>query len=97
MDSEVSPYRTTQAKGKAVKRVRNALPASPRKRRCMIESLAKDAGIEIPTASNNQSHNSLSEETKEMVINFYSTNDISWQAPGQKDRVIIRETDSEGK
>ena len=97
LDLEVSPYRTTQAKGKAVKSVRNALPASPRKRRCVIESLAKDAGIEIPTASNNQSHNSLSGETKEMVINFYSTNDISWQAPGRKDRVIIRETDSEGK
>ena len=32
-----------------------------------------------------------------MVINFYNTNDISWQAPGRKDRVIIREIDSEGK
>ena len=93
----VSPYRTTQAKGKVVKRVQNALPVSPRKRRCVIESLAKDAGIEIPTASSSRSHNSLSEETKEMVIKFYNTNAISWQAPGRKDRIIIREVNSEGK
>ena len=30
-DVLVSPYRTTQAKGKAVKRVQHALPSSPRK------------------------------------------------------------------
>ena len=44
-DTGVSPYCTTQAKGKAIKRVQNALPASPRKRRCVIESLAKYTGI----------------------------------------------------
>lgn len=97
LDLSVSPYRTTQAKGKAVKRVQNALPVSPRKRRCVIESLAKDAGMEIPTASSSRSHNSLSEETKEMVIKFYNTNDISWEAPGRKDRIIIREENSEGR
>ena len=47
--------------------------------------------MEIPTASSSRSHNSLSEETKEMVIKFYNTNAISWQAPGHKDRIIIRE------
>lgn len=98
-ESDASPYRTTQAKGKAVKRVQHALPSSPRKRLCVIESIAKDAGIEIPTASirSSRSYNALSEETKDKVINFYNTNDISWQAPGCKDRVIIREVDSEGK
>jgi len=97
LDLSVSPYRTTQAKGKAVKRVQNALPVSPRKRQCVIESLAKDAGIEVPTALNSRSHNSLSEEIKEMVIKFYYTNGISWQAPVHKDRIIIRELNCEGK
>jgi len=54
--------------------------------------------MEIPTASSSRSHNSLNEETKEMVLKFYNnTNDISWQAPGHKDRIIIREVNSEGK
>jgi len=98
-DVLVSPYRTTRAKGKAVKHVQHALPSSPRKRHCVIESIAKDVGIEIPTVSNrvSQSYNALSEKTKDMVIKFYSTNDVSWQAPGRKDRVIIRKIDSEGK
>jgi len=32
LNLSVSPYRTTHAKGKAVKHVQNALPISPRKR-----------------------------------------------------------------
>lgn len=39
-----SPYRTNQAKGKAVKRAVSSLPASPHKRRCVVESLAKQLG-----------------------------------------------------
>ena len=40
--------------------------------------------------------NGLSESTKMLVNAFYLSNDISWQAPGRKDRVIIREV-NEGK
>jgi len=32
-----------------------------------------------------------------MVLKFYNTNDISWQAPECKDRIIVREVNSEGK
>ena len=52
--------------------------------------------MEIPTASSSH-HNSLSEESKEMVLKFYNTNEISWQPPRRKDRIIIREVNNEGK
>ena len=32
-----------------------------------------------------------------LVIGFYNSNDVSWQAPGRKDRIIIRESDTNGK
>ncbi len=38
----------------------------------------------------------LSEETRRLVLAFYDSNDISWQAPGRKDRVIIREKSADG-
>ena len=37
-----------------------------------------------------------SEEKIELVHSFYRTDDISWQAPGRKDWIIIRETMEEG-
>jgi len=52
--------------------------------------------MEIPIASSSH-HNSLSEESKEMVLKFYNTNEISWQPPRRKDRIIIREVNNEGK
>ena len=38
----------------------------------------------------------LSEDTKQLVLAFYNSNEVSWQAPGRKDRVIIRETRADG-
>lgn len=93
-----TPYRSTQAMGKAMKRAQISLPSSPRKILCVVESLAKKVGLHVSPSSSNLGHNSrgLSEAMKQLVQEFYITDDISWQAPGRKDRVIIRETDGEG-
>ena len=37
-----------------------------------------------------------SEERRELVQTFYRSDDISWQAPGRKDRIIIREIAEDG-
>ena len=63
----------------------------------MIENLAKGVGLEIVNSSPTQRSGGLSEDTKSTVNAFYLCDDITWQAPGRKDRVIIREKDSEGK
>ena len=49
-----------------------------------------------PATSTTHNARSLSEETKQLVLNFYNTDDFTWQAPGRKDRIIIRETDVHG-
>ena len=86
--STYTPYRTSQSLGKAVKRAQVSLPSSPHKKRCVIENLAKKAGLSIANSSPSQKRG-LSEETKGAVNAFYLNNDMTWQAPGRKDRVII--------
>ena len=49
-----------------------------------------------PSSSNGDNPHALSQVTKELVHAFYHSDDISWQAPGRKDRIIIRETDEHG-
>lgn len=94
-----TPYRSTQAKGKAIKRVQLALPLSPRKKLCVVESLAKAVGLKVNASPTSTPHNHgarLSEETMHLVHAFYNSNNTSWQAPGRKDRIIIRETSGDG-
>ena len=93
-----TPYRSTQAIGKAMKRAQTSLPSSPRKKRYVVESLAKKVGLigDSSPSSSTCNYGALSEDTKQVVHAFYSSNDITWQAPGHKDRVIIREINAEG-
>ena len=78
-----------------MKRARTSLPKSPHKQRCVVRKLAESVGLNVSTDSSpsTQYHGSaLSTDTKKCVVDFYNNSDISWQAPGRKDRVIIRET-----
>ena len=75
-----------------------SLPASPRKRLCVVETLATTFGLNLDnTPARDSSSISISDETKQLVIGFYNSNDVSWQAPGRKDRIIVRESDTNGK
>ena len=90
-----TPYRSSQSLGKAMKRVRTSLPKSPRKQRCVVSKLAESIGLNVSPNSSPSTlcHGSaLSTDTKKCVVEFYNNCDISWQAPGCKDWVIIRET-----
>ena len=63
------PYRSTQARGKAIKRAQSALPSSPRKRQCVVESLAKTVGLQVNDSplSTPHGYSAISEETKQLV------------------------------
>ena len=59
-----------------------------------MSKLAKSMGLNVSTNSSPSTpchRSALSTDTKKCVVDFYNS-DISWQAPGRKDRVIIRET-----
>ena len=87
-------YRSQQALGKAIKRLEHGLPSSRRKQRFVVEKLAQSVGV--PVCSSKKSASAECEEKRELVHSFYRTDDISWQAPGRKDCIIIRETTEEG-
>ena len=83
-------YRSQQALGKAIKRLEHGLPSSPRKQRFVVEKFAQSVGV--PVCSSKKSTSAESEEKRELAHSFYRTDDISWQAPGKKDCIIICET-----
>ena len=59
--------------------------------------IAKEIGINFVKAKKRAKHIGLDEDTKDKIIDFYLRDDITWQAPGRKDRVIIRSKDASGK
>ncbi len=42
-----TPYSTTQARGKAIKHASLALPLSPRKKHCVVRSIAESIGLQV--------------------------------------------------
>ena len=78
-----------------MKRLEHGLPSSPRKQRFVVEKLTRSVGVPV-CSSSKKSTSAESEEKIELVHSFYRTDNISWQAPGRKDRIIIRETTEEG-
>ena len=88
-----TPYRSSQARGEVIKRVKQSLPFS---RRCVVESIAMEVGLNIASSPVSIDYCRLSEDTKQLVLAFYNSNEVSWQVPGRKDRVIIRETRADG-
>ena len=100
--SNATPYHSSQSLDKAVKRVRSSLPKSPKKQWCVVSKLAESVGLKVvgPSTPSTPPHahgSALSDDTKRLVHEFYQTSDISWQAPGCKDRVIIRESTEGGE
>ena len=77
--------------GKAISRVSQKLPSSPRKKTTVIKVLAKHAGVIPPEKSKNKSAGCISEETTKFVKDFYTCSDIVYTIPGMKDRLTIWE------
>ena len=79
-----------------MRKVKQALPHSPWKRRAVISKLAKSADGFSPSSINahKTSNKQLPESTVKCVQNFFLLESISRKAPGRKDYVSVR---SEGK
>ena len=90
----LSPYQTPQTIGKAIKKAAQSLPSSPRKRQCIVKRLAKEVGLDVASPKK-KAKNGLNDDTIAKVKDFFSNNEISWQAPGRKDFVTIRTVNSD--
>ena len=62
----------------------------PRKRKAVIVALAKEEGLQMDILKNATQNRGLSKDVIERIIQFYHRDDITWQAPGRKDVVLIR-------
>ena len=78
-------HNSRSSKGKAIARVKKRnLPCSPRKRRAILKELAWEQIKIKPFAPvKKRSYSSLCTKDKKSVIDFFSRDDISRQAPGK--------------
>ena len=101
LDPNSSPYVSKTQASRAFNRAREVLPKSPRKRKVIAYNLAKESGLTVSRDEEPPQkiggNKGLNYETEKSVISFYCLDDISWQAPGRKDRVILRWRDCHEK
>ena len=79
-----------------MKRVAKSLLNSPRKKQFVIAKMAKEVGLKVK-GIHQKVCTGISPKQIDDVQNFFEKNEISWQAPGRKDRVISQEVLSNGK
>jgi hypothetical protein len=87
--ARATPYRSTQALGKALKRAQQSLPASPSKRLCVVQSLAKKAGLSVegsPSSSNSDNPRALN--SSQSSLHGYAVSIYSWTTPQAPIRTV---------
>jgi len=90
-DTSSKVYPTKQAAGRAVSRIKLHLPLSPRKRKAVALKIALDEGHKLlkTTANRRSCSLAISGKAREVINDFYSTDDVSWAAPGLKDGMKV--------
>jgi len=85
--SPLGSYSCSSTLRKAIKKTSKALPNSPSKRKAVVRQLAMDLlpSEMKPRPKENRPSSSLPEETVTAIQNFYTSDKISWQAPGKRD------------
>ena len=83
-------YKSAASLGKAVKRVSRLLPESPLKKAAVIRKLAISSSLFNPAKKVSSNSLAVSKQTIEKVEQIYQRDDISRQAPGMKNSLIVR-------
>ncbi|CAF4536656.1 unnamed protein product [Rotaria sp. Silwood2] len=97
-NKQSSSYKSRQSFGKAVKRVLQSLPKDINKYVSVVNHIAQEFNIIPKTTSHHQrEQRSLSIELKQLVMNFYSRDDISYQLPGKHDFITIKDNHGTSK
>lgn len=83
-------YKTPASLGKARRRVMNALPISPRKRVAVVRSLASNVLRIKLNAPRAIPPHAITEETVELVKQFYGMDSVSRIMPGKADTICVK-------
>ncbi|CAF1275201.1 unnamed protein product [Rotaria sordida] len=87
---------TIQTVAKATKKVKQILPKDPNKKKLVIQAMAQSVGLlPIPTAP--RVSRSLPLAVKNAILHFYERDDISYQMPGKRDTIVVKEQDGTRK
>ncbi|CAF2260150.1 unnamed protein product, partial [Rotaria magnacalcarata] len=86
-----SSFPTKQAKAKALKKVTTVLPINKEKQTELIQQIAAD--LKSLTIDNKYARvqQSLSTDIKQKINDYYYRDDISYQAPGKRDTITVKE------
>lgn len=82
------PYSCKQTLGKALTKVNKALPVDPEKRAYVVDLIYKKYGTYGASSSKQQAESAI-DEKKQLIKEFYLRDDISVQAAGRKETLIV--------
>ena len=82
-------FKSAQAYGKATRRVRKVLPESEKKAKAVIKRLAES--FEVEPGPSFKVSKRIASEKESLIETFYCRDDISRQAPGKKDVVLVKD------
>ncbi|CAF1218860.1 unnamed protein product [Rotaria sordida] len=87
-----SSFKSRQSFGKALKKVNSSLPKCDLKKKVIIQHIAQSVGL-VPKSTHKRTTLQLADKLKNDVHNFYLRDDVSYQLPGKKDTVVVKEDD----
>ena len=85
-------FKSRQSFGKALKKVNSSLPKCDVKKKAIVQHLAQTVGL-IPKPTHQRTALQLDDKLKNDVHNFYLRDDISYQLPGKRDTVVVKQDD----
>ncbi|CAF5120222.1 unnamed protein product [Rotaria magnacalcarata] len=83
-------FGSKQSLGKSVKKVKKNLPQDPAKQKLVIQAIAQSIGLLGPSLHKRNTRN-LSCKLKDDIVKFYCRDDISYQMPGKRDTIVVRQ------
>lgn len=90
--TKLGSYKKKNTLRKAVSKVKKALPFSPKKKRAVIRQLLTDdfgTNDDLFVSKTTIIRKKFCEETKDKVIQWYESDEVSWQAPGKRDYIKV--------
>ncbi|CAF1529237.1 unnamed protein product [Adineta ricciae] len=88
---DTSHFVTKQAKAKALKKMKQALPANKNKQIELIHKIAEDLNVLQLEKKYERNYQSIPLEVKKKVFDYYCRDDISYQSPGKRDTITVKE------
>ncbi|CAF1401516.1 unnamed protein product [Didymodactylos carnosus] len=89
-----SAFKSRQSFGKCLKTVNSTLPKCDKKKKIIVQHLAQKFGL-IPKPTHHRTSVQLSEKLKKDIYNFYVRDDVSYQLPGKRDTIVVKDDDGQ--